>query len=246
VCSHGYDCSLCSAGEALSCSPRLPIVPLCGQPLQDQRRRARCLPPSSKLPQYLCSHQRTPESSQAMATLNSSKKVCLDHGAHPKPLGFLITPFGLHVCSRTRVRSEGSSPGSSADASLAGVLPHQFLPPLVPTRVCTQPDGFKRNVTSLLFYPPPHRVPSYPLAPQGWRVAGPFYRGMPGQDYLRAPGPSRHLLSLWKPPSALFLGLLGLGEGIPMNMFVLFLLNRVLCNTEGSDYTGDPSREQTL
>lgn len=51
-----------------------------------------------------------------------------------------------------------------------------------------------------------------------------FHRGMPGQDYLGGPGPNRQLLSLWKPALPLFLGLLGLGEGIPTNMFVLFSL----------------------
>lgn len=52
---------------------------------------------------------------------------------------------------------------------------------------------------------------------------GPF-TGEYLEDYPRAPGPNRQLLSLWKPPLPLFLGLLVLGEGIPMNMFVLFFL----------------------
>lgn len=70
-------------------------------------------------------------------------------------------------------------------------------------------------------------------------MARPFHRGIAGQDYPRAPGPNR------QQPLETSLAFVPwpcrVGGRDPNEHVCVVLLNRVLCNTEGSDYTGDPS-----
>ena len=103
-------------------------------------------------------------------------------------------------------------------------------------------------MTPLLFYthptPPRPRVPSYPWHHKDGeqeRAAGPFHRGISGEDLSQgsrtkqaAPQPLETSLAFVPWPSRV-------GGRDPNEHVCAVLLNRVLCNTEGSDYTGDPS-----
>lgn len=103
-----------------------------------------------------------------------------------------------------------------------------------------QLDGCWKNMDPLLLRP--FRVTSHPWLHKDreQRAPGPFRRGISGQDYPRTPGPNKQLHSfgnlhhLCSLPSRA-------GERDPNKCVCTVLLNRILCNTEGSDYADDPS-----